>query len=261
MDKHQILKQYFGHKAFREGQEQLIDSLLSGRDALGIMPTGGGKSMCYQVPALMLPGVTLVVSPLISLMKDQVMALKHAGIPAAYINSSLTPAQLSTVYQRLRAGAYKLVYVALERLEADGFVSAAQSLDISLLAVDEAHCISQWGQDFRPSYRKIPDFLTKLPRRPVIGAFTATATAAVRRPLSGWTLPSTALLQRPTGVTVRIGLCWAVLWGLEPMMCASGTPMRSHRSGGCISPLRPTKWRRISTPTPWTFAWRMQTAL
>ena len=104
MDKHQILKQYFGHKAFREGQEQLIDSLLSGRDALGIMPTGGGKSMCYQVPALMLPGVTLVVSPLISLMKDQVMALKHAGIPAAYINSSLTPAQLSTVYQRLRAG-------------------------------------------------------------------------------------------------------------------------------------------------------------
>ena len=104
MDKHQILKQYFGHKTFREGQEQLIDSLLSGRDALGIMPTGGGKSMCYQVPALMLPGVTLVVSPLISLMKDQVMALKHAGIPAAYINSSLTPAQLSTVYQRLRAG-------------------------------------------------------------------------------------------------------------------------------------------------------------
>ena len=184
MDKHQILKQYFGHKAFREGQEQLIDSLLSGRDALGIMPTGGGKSMCYQVPALMLPGVTLVVSPLISLMKDQVMALKHAGIPAAYINSSLTPAQLSTVYQRLRAGAYKLVYVAPERLEADGFVSAAQSLDISLLAVDEAHCISQWGQDFRPSYRKIPDFLTKLPRRPVIGAFTATATEAVRRDIS-----------------------------------------------------------------------------
>ena len=184
MDKHQILKQYFGHKTFREGQEQLIDSLLSGRDALGIMPTGGGKSMCYQVPALMLPGVTLVVSPLISLMKDQVMALKHAGIPAAYINSSLPPAQLSTVYQRLRAGAYKLVYVAPERLEADGFVSAAQSLDLSLLAVDEAHCISQWGQDFRPSYRKIPDFLAKLPRRPVIGAFTATATEAVRRDIS-----------------------------------------------------------------------------
>ena len=200
MDKHQILKQYFGHKTFREGQEQLIDSLLSGRDALGIMPTGGGKSMCYQVPALMLPGVTLVVSPLISLMKDQVMALKHAGIPAAYINSSLTPAQLSTVYQRLRAGAYKLIYVAPERLEADGFVSAAQSLDLSLLAVDEAHCISQWGQDFRPSYRKIPDFLAKLPRRPVIGAFTATATEAVRRDISaqlGLQTPCTVVTGRP----------------------------------------------------------------
>ena len=241
MDKHQILKQYFGHKAFREGQEQLIDSLLSGRDALGIMPTGGGKSMCYQVPALMLPGVTLVVSPLISLMKDQVMALKHAGIPAAYINSSLTPAQLSTVYQRLRAGAYKLVYVAPERLEADGFVSAAQSLDISLLAVDEAHCISQWGQDFRPSYRKIPDFLTKLPRRPVIGAFTATATEAVRRDIS-----AQLGLQMPCTVVTPSAASPATASAAPPRRSVATTSVPCSRSVPHTTATRPSV--RMSAP-------------
>ena len=185
MDKHQILKQYFGHKAFREGQEQLIDSLLSGRDALGIMPTGGGKSMCYQVPALMLPGVTLVVSPLISLMKDQVMALKHAGIPAAYINSSLTPAQAQ---HRLSAPACRGLQARLCRPGAAG----GGRLRLRRPKPGPSPCW-RWtrptaspsgGRIFRPSYRKIPDFLTKLPRRPVIGAFTATATAAVRRDIS-----------------------------------------------------------------------------
>lgn len=180
-DKYEILNRYFGYTSFRGGQEALIDAQLSGRDALGIMPTGGGKSLCYQIPALMLPGITLVVSPLISLMKDQVMALKNAGIQAAYINSSLTPEQQRKVRSNLWAGMYKIVYVAPERLLGEGFVALAQKLNISLVAVDEAHCISQWGQDFRPSYLKIVEFLDKLPRRPVIAAFTATATAQVRQ--------------------------------------------------------------------------------
>lgn len=179
-DKLGILRRYFGYSAFREGQEELIDGVLSGRDVFGIMPTGGGKSICYQLPALMLPGVTLVVSPLISLMKDQVMALTALGVPAAFINSSQTSNEARAVYSGLRRGAYKLIYVAPERLETEGFVSAAQSADVSLLAVDEAHCISQWGQDFRPSYLRIPDFIRRLPRRPAVAALTATATAQVR---------------------------------------------------------------------------------
>lgn len=179
--KHQILNQYFGYTSFRGGQEELIDAQLAGRDAVGVMPTGGGKSLCYQIPALMLEGITLVVSPLISLMKDQVMALKNAGVPAAYLNSSLSAEQMRTVYRNLCRGQYKIVYVAPERLLADGFVSVMQRMTLSLVAVDEAHCISQWGQDFRPSYLKIVEFLEKLPRRPVISAFTATATQQVRR--------------------------------------------------------------------------------
>lgn len=148
---------------------------------MGIMPTGGGKSLCYQVPALLLPGVTLVISPLISLMKDQVSALKNAGIPAAFINSSLSLRQLGLVYERARQGAYKVIYVAPERLEAGGFSAFAKEAAVSLVAVDEAHCISQWGQDFRPSYLKIATFIASLPRRPVVAAFTATATAEVRQ--------------------------------------------------------------------------------
>lgn len=180
-NKYDVLREYFGYSSFRNGQEELIDGITSGRDVLGIMPTGGGKSICYQVPALMMNGITIVISPLISLMKDQVMALKTAGVPAAFINSSLTPMQMGTVYRNLEAGMYKLVYVAPERLETEEFLALASRLPISLVAVDEAHCISQWGQDFRPSYLKIVSFLSALPRRPVLAAFTATATEVVRR--------------------------------------------------------------------------------
>lgn len=184
MQKLEVLQRYFGHHAFRDGQEALIDGLLAGRDVMGIMPTGGGKSMCYQLPALMKPGVALVVSPLISLMKDQVMALCDAGIPAAYINSTLSLEETRGVFQNARAGNYKILYVAPERLEMDGFVSLALQLNISLVAVDEAHCISQWGQDFRPSYLKIAQFLDLLLSRPPVGAFTATATPEVRQDIA-----------------------------------------------------------------------------
>ena len=180
MDKRTVLKQHFGHSTFRPGQEELVDALLSGRDVLGVMPTGAGKSVCYQLPALLLPGVSLVVSPLISLMKDQVTALKQSGIPAAYLNSSLSLEQYRAVLRRARGGAYKILYVAPERLLTDGFLELAQEMELSLLAVDEAHCVSQWGQDFRPSYLSIPEFAARLPKRPVIGAFTATATEDVK---------------------------------------------------------------------------------
>ena len=175
-----MLKQYFGHASFRDGQEEIIDAIIGGRDVLGVMPTGGGKSLCYQVPALMLEGLAIVISPLISLMKDQVMALKNAGVNAAYINSSLSAEQMQAAYRGMRLGKYKIVYVAPERLDNDGFTALARSLRISLVAVDEAHCISQWGQDFRPSYMRIPDFIGKLPSRPVLAAFTATATKLVQ---------------------------------------------------------------------------------
>ena len=177
MDKLSALRHYFGHPAFRQGQGELIDAVLAGRDALGIMPTGGGKSLCYQIPALLLPGVTLVISPLISLMKDQVEALRRSGIPAAYVNSSLSLDQLRQVYSRARSGEYKLLYVALESAS---FADALGGAEVSLVAVDEAHCISQWGQDFRPSYLKIAPCIRALPRRPVVAAFTATATPEVR---------------------------------------------------------------------------------
>lgn len=181
MDKYTVLKHHFGYASFRGGQERLIDAVLDGRDVLGIMPTGGGKSLCYQIPALLLPGMTVVVSPLISLMKDQVMALKNAGVAAAYVNSSLTGEQLARVYDNIRRGVYKLLYIAPERLQSDGFSELARRLPIALLAVDEAHCISQWGNDFRPSYLRIADFIRGLSTRPVVAAFTATATEQVRR--------------------------------------------------------------------------------
>ena len=180
MDKRALLQHYFGYPEFRPGQEKLVDGILTGRDVFGIMPTGGGKSICYQLPGLMLPGVTLVVSPLISLMHDQVMALKTAGIPGAYVNSSLTFPQLRAVYRNMLLGKYKIIYVAPERLESEGFLDAVMQMNISMIAVDEAHCISQWGQDFRPSYLRIVEFIKVLPRRPVIAAFTATATEKVR---------------------------------------------------------------------------------
>ena len=180
MDARAVLRQYFGHDSFRPGQEELIAALIRGRDVLGVMPTGAGKSMCYQIPALMADGLTIVVSPLISLMKDQVAALIQAGVPAAYINSSLTPRQISLALERATQGRYKIVYVAPERLSTPEFRAFAQSAAISLVAVDEAHCVSQWGQDFRPSYLEIADFVAALNPRPPVGAFTATATALVR---------------------------------------------------------------------------------
>ena len=180
MDKREILGRCFGYSEFRSGQEALIDGILAGHDVFGIMPTGGGKSICYQVPALMLPGITLVVSPLISLMRDQVLALKAAGVSAAYINSTLTGPQMQAVYRNLLAGQYKIVYIAPERLDFGGFSSLVSKLHVSFVAVDEAHCISQWGQDFRPSYLRIVNFIDSLPKRPVVGAFTATATQQVR---------------------------------------------------------------------------------
>ncbi len=227
MTKEEALQTYFGYDAFRGGQEPVIDALLSGRDALAIMPTGAGKSLCYQIPALLLPGITLVISPLVSLMRDQVTALVQMGalaimptgagkslcyqipalllpgitlvisplvslmrdqvtalvqmgVPAAYLNSTLTFKQYLLALSRARAGRYKIIYVAPERLETEAFQAFAQEADISLVAVDEAHCISQWGQDFRPSYLKIPAFVAGLRRRPPVGAFTATATPEVR---------------------------------------------------------------------------------
>ena len=179
-DKFSVLSEYFGHKAFREGQEAIVDSLASGRDVLCIMPTGAGKSICYQVPALMFDGITIVVSPLISLMKDQVSSLVESGVPAAYINSSLSPAQYSRVLQNTADGRYKIIYVAPERLAVGEFLAVCSSFRISMIAIDEAHCISQWGQDFRPSYLKIKEFIGRLPYRPVVGAFTATATNDVK---------------------------------------------------------------------------------
>ena len=180
MDKYQVLKETFGYTTFRQGQERLVDSTLSGRDVLGIMPTGAGKSICFQVPALLLPGITIVVSPLISLMKDQVSALNAAGIHAAYINSSLTEGQFRKAMEFARQGRYKIIYAAPERLMTESFLALAQEVPISMVAVDEAHCISQWGQDFRPSYLKIVDFIQQLPMRPVLAAYTATATKAVK---------------------------------------------------------------------------------
>lgn len=180
MNKYQFLKQYFGYDSFREGQEELIDSLLAGQDVFGIMPTGAGKSLCYQIPALMFRGITLVISPLISLMKDQVAALNQAGVYAAYLNSSLTQGQYFKALDFAKRGKYKIIYVAPERLLTDSFLDFAVHADISFVSVDEVHCVSQWGQDFRPSYLKIVEFISRLPVRPVVGAFTATATQPVR---------------------------------------------------------------------------------
>lgn len=180
MDKYEVLKKYFGYDSFRPGQEVLVDAILEGRDTLGIMPTGAGKSLCYQVPALLMPGITLVISPLISLMKDQVTTLNQAGIHAAYLNSSLTQGQYLTALRNMQRGQYKIVYVAPERLMTESFQEAVRGITLSMLSVDEAHCISQWGQDFRPSYLRIHEFVETLNYRPVISAFTATATREVR---------------------------------------------------------------------------------
>ena len=176
----QALKQHFGYESFRPGQEGVVEAILSGRDALAVMPTGAGKSVCYQVPGVVLNGLAIVVSPLVSLMGDQVRALLDAGIRGAYLNSTLTPGQQSTVLRRALDGAYQIMYVAPERLSDPRFIEFAREAAIPLVAVDEAHCVSQWGQDFRPSYLTIGDFIALLPTRPIVAAFTATATARVR---------------------------------------------------------------------------------
>lgn len=181
MNKYQALSKYFGYSSFREGQEELIDGILCGSDAMGIMPTGAGKSICFQVPALLLKGVTIVISPLISLMKDQVNSLRQCGVPCAYINGSLTEMQIEKVISSMEKGEYKIIYVAPERLESQRFCAACRKIEISMLCVDEAHCVSQWGHDFRPSYLRIADFVSGLKARPVLCAFTATATQKVRQ--------------------------------------------------------------------------------
>ena len=175
-----ILKKYYGYDDFREGQESVINTILEGNDCLAIMPTGAGKSICYQIPALMFDGITIVISPLISLMQDQVKALKSAQIEACYINSYLTDLEIAKVFADVSAGKYKIMYVSPERLDNVKFWEYCRSLNISMVTVDEAHCLSQWGQDFRPSYLRISEFVKRLPKRPVVSAFTATATAAVK---------------------------------------------------------------------------------
>lgn len=185
MNLYQTLKHYFGYDTLRTGQQELMEGILKGKDVLGIMPTGAGKSLCYQVPALMLSGITIVISPLISLMSDQVKALNQAGVHAAYINSSLTENQIRAALLYAAQGKYKIIYVAPERLNTMRFLDFACQADISMVTVDEAHCISQWGQDFRPSYLEIADFLARLPGRPVVSAFTATATERVKQDIMG----------------------------------------------------------------------------
>jgi len=180
MKDYEVLKKYFGYESFREGQQELITNILERHDVLGIMPTGAGKSICYQVPAVMLEGITLVISPLISLMKDQVGTLNEAGIRAAYLNSSLSYAQYRKALSLARGYTYKIIYVAPERLMSDEFLSFAKEMKISMVCVDEAHCVSQWGQDFRPHYLHIRGFLKEMPQRPIVSAFTATATTQVK---------------------------------------------------------------------------------
>ena len=175
------LRKYFGYESFRPGQAELINAILEGRDVLGVMPTGSGKSVCYQIPSLLLHGITIVISPLISLMRDQVDGANEIGIPAAFINTTQTPDEQQQVFDAANAGKVKLLYVAPERLETARFRAFATHADIALFAVDEAHCVSQWGQDFRSSYLAIGEFIDSLPDRPTVAAFTATATERVRR--------------------------------------------------------------------------------
>lgn len=175
-----LLKKYYGYENFRTGQDEIISHILDGEDSLGIMPTGAGKSICYQIPAMLLPGVTIVISPLISLMKDQVDSLNEIGIPATYVNSTLTDLEYSQTIENILYNVYKIIYVAPERLNSDTFINLLNKLDISMITIDEAHCVSQWGHDFRPSYREIANVILNLKKRPIVSAFTATATQIVK---------------------------------------------------------------------------------
>lgn len=175
----EVLQTFFGYEQFREGQKEIVEKVLKGHDTIGILPTGGGKSICYQVPALCLEGITLVISPLISLMKDQVDSLAQSGIHATYINSSLTGEEIDQRIMKVKKGEYRLLYIAPERLESPSFLSFLQDLPLSIVAIDEAHCVSQWGHDFRPHYRMIRPMLDELEQKPIVVALTATATPEV----------------------------------------------------------------------------------
>ncbi len=226
----QALKQWFGYDTFRKGQEQLVEALLDGKDALAVMPTGAGKSICYQLPALMLPGTTLVVSPLISLMKDQVDALNEMGIPTAFINSTLRADELNRTMREIEAGKYKMVYIAPERLDSERFMRLVSTLPIPLVAVDEAHCVSQWGHDFRPSYMHITKLLRQIDPRPVVSAFTATATDKVKDDIVHH-----LKLSRPVRVTTgyaRDNLTFSVVKGVDKRkFLAAYLQQRTGQSG------------------------------
>ena len=231
-DKFSVLETIFGYKTFRGGQEPLVDAILSGKDALGIMPTGAGKSLCYQVPALILDGLTIVVSPLISLMSDQVRALKQAGVSAAFLNSSLSPAQQTQVFEQLEQGRYRLLYVAPERLMHERFLQVVSKLNVSLVAVDEAHCVSQWGQDFRPSYLDVGRFIAALPARPIVAAFTATATERVQQDIE-----ALLGLRDPFGITTgfdRENLYFEVQRPANRMEAALRFVMKRQNQSGIV---------------------------
>ncbi len=203
-----LLFEHFGYRSFRPGQERIVQNILDGRDVAAVMPTGAGKSVCFQLPALVMPGLTLVISPLISLMEDQVRALSKTGISGAYINSTLTPEQQVRVLDKAGRGDIRLLYAAPERLNTDAFLGFARSTKISFVAIDEAHCISQWGHDFRPDYLQIGEFISSLPERPVVAAFTATATKRVKREIIQY-----LGLRSPYSVTLgydRKNLCFRV---------------------------------------------------
>lgn len=226
MEKTDLLRKYFGHSSFRAGQQEAVDALLGGRDVLAVMPTGAGKSVCYQLPALMMQGVSIVISPLISLMKDQVESLKQDGIPAAFINSAMSFEEYCTVMQEARAGSYKLLYVAPERLLTESFLRFAVNIKISMITVDEAHCVSQWGQDFRQSYLDVARFVEMLPQRPVVGAFTATATKQVRQDII-----KLLRLNDPVGITT----------GFDRKNLYFGVQMPKDKSKALISLLKKYK--------------------
>lgn len=212
--KEQVLKDYFGYSSFRKGQSEIIDNIMAGNDVLGVMPTGAGKSLCFQVPALLFSDLTIVISPLISLMQDQVQALQTAGVKAAFLNSSLSAKEYYEVLEDAKCGDYKILYIAPERLDNPDFMELCQSAKISMVTIDEAHCVSQWGQDFRPSYLKIKNFIHRLPNRPIITAFTATATKEVRADI-------VKILELQNPFTITTGFDRPNLY-FETQICKSG---------------------------------------
>ena len=232
MTPQEVLQHYFGYSAFRPGQEGVIQTLLSGRDCLAIMPTGAGKSLCFQIPALLLPGVTIVISPLISLMKDQVDALVNQQIPATYINSQCTFEEVKERFAAIRAGRIRLVYVSPERLQNEFFTSFMQTVPIVMVVIDEAHCVSQWGHDFRPSYCAIKDWVADLPRRPVVSAFTATATEKVKHDMRA--LLGLSKERIFIGGFDRPNLYFRVVSGVDKMKFVLAYVMRHQGQSGII---------------------------